>query len=72
MQKPRVSDPSGLLDTMEDLIVDMVGALIAVLLGYRSVKRGADSLVSRSISRFVAANPRLFPDVPRARPAATG
>jgi hypothetical protein len=61
MQKPTYGDASGLMDTMEDLIVDAIGAAIVVLLGYRSARRGADSLVSRWIQRFVAANPKLFP-----------
>ncbi len=61
MQKPTYGDSSGLVDTMEDLIVNAIGASIVVLLGYRSAKRGADSLVSRSIHRFVVANPRFFP-----------
>lgn len=61
MQKPTSGDATGLVDTMEDLIVDALGASVVVLLGYRSARRGADSLVSRAINRFVEANPRLFP-----------
>lgn len=62
MQKPTPSDPSGLFDTMQDLMVDAIGAGVVVLLGYRSTKRGADSFTARVIDRFVAANPRLFPE----------
>lgn len=62
MQKPTANDPSGLTDTMEDLIVDAIGAGVVVVLGYRSAKRGADSLTARVIDRFVAANPRWFPE----------
>ena len=69
MQKPTASDSTGLVDTMEDLIVGTIGASIAVAFGYRSVKRGADSLISRVIQRFVEANPRLFPKVSRRRRA---
>lgn len=61
MQKPTYGGSSGLVDTMEDLIVDAIGASIVVLRGYRSAKRGTDSLVSGSIHRFVVANPRIFP-----------
>ncbi len=66
MQKPTFGDATGLVDTMEDLIVDAIGASIVVLLSYRSAKRGANSLVSRSIERFVVANPRFFPKRPTA------
>ncbi len=62
MQKPTASDPSGLTDTMEDLIVDAIGAGAVVVLGYRSAKRGAESWTARVIDRFVAANPRWFPE----------
>lgn len=70
MQKPTAGDPSGLTDTMEDLIVDAIGAAVVVFLGYRSAKRGADSWTAQVIDRFVAANPRLFPE--RSRRARTG
>lgn len=62
MQKPTFGDATGLFDTMEDLIVDTLGASGVVLLGYRSARRGAESLISRAIDRFVEANPRLFPE----------
>jgi hypothetical protein len=62
MQKPTTGDATGLFDTMEDLIVDAIGAGVVVVLGYRSVKRGADSWTARIIDRFVAANPKLFPE----------
>jgi hypothetical protein len=66
MQKPTARDVTGLVDTMEDLIVDAIGAAVVVLLGYRSAKRGEESVISRGIHRFVAANPRLFPGRPSA------
>jgi hypothetical protein len=62
MQKPTPRDPSGLTDTMEDLIVDAIGAAVVVALGYRATKRGARAWTARIIDRFVAANPRLFPE----------
>ena len=61
MQKPTVGDSTGLVDTMEDLLVDSIGAAIVVLVGYRSAKRGPASRVSKTIHRFVVANPRFFP-----------
>jgi len=72
MQKPTFGDATGLVDTMEDLIVDTIGASIVVLLGYRSAKRGTGSLTSRVIERFVAANPRLFPELSRRRRTGIG
>jgi|JI10StandDraft_1071094.scaffolds.fasta_scaffold366263_2 hypothetical protein len=72
MQKPTARDPSGLTDTMEDLIVDAIGAGVVVVLGYRSAKRGAESWTARVIDRFVAANPRLFPERSRRRQSGIG
>jgi hypothetical protein len=72
MQKPTLRDPSGLTDTMEDLIVDAIGAGIVVVLGHRSVRRGVDSWTARVIDRFVAANPRLFPERSRRRRIGAG
>lgn len=60
MQKPMLGDPSGLTDTMWDLIVDTLGALVVSLVGYLYMKRGAESVVERWIRRFIASNPRLF------------
>lgn len=60
MQTPFLGDPSGLTDTMWDLIVDALGALALVLTGYLYVKRGMTSFIERWIQRFIAGNPRLF------------
>lgn len=60
MQKPMFGDPSGLTDTMWDLIVDAAGALIVSAAGYGYMRRGAESFVERWIHRFIEANPRLF------------
>ena len=60
MQKPFLGDPSGLTDTMWDLIVDAIGALAISLAGYLYTKRGATSFIERWIQRFIAGNPRLF------------
>jgi hypothetical protein len=61
MQKPMFDDPSGLTDTMWDLIVDAVGALAISLYGYRYMKTGGKSHIARWIQQFIARNPRLFP-----------
>lgn len=60
MQKPMQGDPSGLNDTMWDLIVDTLGALVVSMVGYLYMKQGAKSIIERWIRRFVASNPRLF------------
>lgn len=61
MQKPMLGDPSGLTDTMWDLIVDAVGALVISILGWRYLKNpGQKSLLERWIDAFVARNPQLF------------
>lgn len=61
MQKPMLGDPSGLTDTMWDLIVDTLGALVISLLGYGYLKTaGNDSFLERWIGGFVETNPRLF------------
>ena len=49
-----------LTDTMTDLIVDVVGALIAGWFGYHYVKGGDSMVISRLIRRFLAKNPHLF------------
>ena len=52
---------SGLVDTMWDLIVDMVGAASISLLGWSYLRKaGRSSFLERWIAAFVAANPRLF------------
>lgn len=61
MQKPMFDDPSGLTDTMWDLIVDAAGSLLVAIYGYRYMRRGSPSLIERWIQQFVEANPRLFP-----------
>ncbi|WP_417849760.1 hypothetical protein [Thalassoglobus sp.] len=60
MQKPMWGDPSGLTDTMIDLIVDAIGALIVSVVGYIYMVRGYESVIDRGIQRFIARNPRLF------------
>ncbi len=49
-----------LVDTMWDLIVDALGALVISLLGYFYLKKGGFLLFDRMIHRFVERNPRLF------------
>lgn len=61
MQKPMLDDPSGLTDTMWDLIVDTVGALVISIMGYGYLKSaGNQSFLLRWIHKFVRKNPQLF------------
>ncbi len=60
MQKPMFDDPSGLTDTMWDLIVDTVGAMAAVLVGWIYIRRSKRRGTDHWLKRFVARHPRLF------------
>jgi uncharacterized membrane protein YjdF len=60
MQRPMAGDPSGLTDTMWDLIVDTLGALVISLFGWVYMRRGASSFIESWIRQFIAGNPRLF------------
>ena len=52
---------SGLVDTMWDLIVDGVGALIIAMLGWGFLKtRERDSFLEKWIDSFIEKNPHLF------------
>lgn len=61
MQKPMLDDPSGLTDTMWDLIVDTLGALLISLYGYRYLNKGdRGSWLEGWLRAFIDSNPRLF------------
>lgn len=60
MQKPMLGDPSGLTDTMWDLILDACGALIISFLGWRYTIKQESFFVDRWIRKFIARNPRFF------------
>ncbi len=52
---------SGLVDTMWDLIVDSIGALVISLLGWSYLRTvGTNSFLERWILNFIEANPHLF------------
>lgn len=51
---------SGLVDTMTDMAVDMAGAFIAAVIGYRYVKDGDSLVADRIVREFVEKNPKLF------------
>lgn len=60
MQKPMLGDPSGLTDTMWDLIVNALGAGLMSLVGWRYFKRSRRTGVDGWVTRFIERNPRLF------------
>ena len=61
MQKEMLGDPSGLTDTMWDLIVDTVGAAVIAVLGFGYLRtKGSESFLEQWIDRFIEANPGLF------------
>jgi uncharacterized membrane protein YjdF len=61
MQKAMLGDPSGLTDTMWDLIVDALGAMVISILGYGYLKTaGNRSFLERWIHDFITRNPRFF------------
>ncbi len=60
MQKPMFDDPSGLTDTMWDLIVDTLGALAISLMGWWHMARKRQSFIDAWIRKFVERNPHLF------------
>lgn len=60
MQKPMLGDPSGLTDTMWDLIVDALGAAAISGFGWWHMKRKRRSFIEDWIGRFIEKNPNLF------------
>ena len=64
MQKPMLGDPSGLTDTMWDLVVDSLGALIIGVLGGSFMKAKEHSFIEAWIRKFIERNPRLFSHSP--------
>ena len=51
---------SGLHDTMTDLIVDAIGAVIGAGAGYWYLKRGGTAFLPLTIDKFVRDNPHVF------------
>ena len=60
MQKPRFGDPSGLTDTMWDLVIDAAGALLISGLGWWYMVHPRRSFIEAWIRKFVKYNRRLF------------
>lgn len=62
MQPATANDPSGLSDTIHDLIVDTVGAAVVSIGGWRYLAKARQSRVDSWASRFIKRNPQLFGD----------
>jgi uncharacterized membrane protein YjdF len=60
MQKPMLGDPSGLTDTMWDIIVDTLGALVMALAGWRYMRRARHDRTDHWLRRFVDRHPHMF------------
>ncbi|HBB90270.1 MAG TPA: hypothetical protein DC042_00695 [Bacteroidales bacterium] len=60
MQKPMLGDPSGLTDTMWDMIVNAIGAFIISFIGWWYLKRKQTFFVRDWIRTFIQKNPALF------------
>jgi hypothetical protein len=60
MQKPMLDDPSGLTDTMWDMIVNAIGALIISITGWWYLKRNRSFFVKDWIRKFIERNPGMF------------
>lgn len=60
MQKPRLGDPSGLTDTMLDLVADALGAFVVSVYGWWFMSSRSVSFIERMVVRFIRHNPQLF------------
>lgn len=60
MQKPMLGDPSGLTDTMWDMIVNAIGAFIISSMGWWYMKQKRTFFVRELIRRFIRKNPAIF------------
>lgn len=60
MQKAMFDDPSGLTDTMWDMIVNAIGAAFISFLGWWYMIRDRQSFIDIWIQKFIRRNPELF------------
>lgn len=54
------SNETGVVDTMQDLIVDTLGAVIVALMGWAYLRTGRYSFIAEGIRGFLKRNPQLF------------
>ena len=62
MQPATQNDPSGLTDTIQDLIVDTVGAAVVSIGGWRYLAAARQSRIDDWAGRFIQRNPQIFGD----------
>jgi uncharacterized membrane protein YjdF len=62
MQPATKHDPSGLTDTIHDLIVDTAGAAVVAIGGWRYLARPHAARVDAWAARFIRRNPQIFGD----------
>jgi hypothetical protein len=60
MQKPMMGDPSGLTDTMWDMIVNAIGAFTISFMGWWYLKGKQTFFVRNWIRNFIGRNPGMF------------
>ncbi len=60
MQKPFLGDPSGLTDTMWDMIVNAIGATVISMMGWWYLKHRQQFFVRSWIRKFILLNPKMF------------
>ncbi len=58
MQKTHIG--TGVTDTMYDLIIDSLGALVASIAGYFYLKKGDSRIYNKLVKHFEKKNPHLF------------
>jgi hypothetical protein len=69
------SNETGVVDTMHDLIVDTLGAIVVALMGIAYFRHGRYSFLADGVRKFLRKNPQLFEDdetKPGAHDAGTG
>lgn len=54
------SRETGVSDTMHDLIVDALGAVVVALMGWAYLKSGRYSFLADAVRSFIRRNPRFF------------
>lgn len=60
MQKQMFDDPSGLTDTMWDMIVNALGAFLVSFTGWRYLKKQRHFFIKSLIQKFIMKNPSWF------------
>jgi len=60
MQKEMFGDPTGLTDTMWDMIVNAAGAFVISFIGWRYIKKKRHFFIKSLIQNFIQKNPAWF------------